>query len=144
MTRRKWVHSNSAPSLNTLREEIVFMGHPWPPFHSFSVFSNKHNKFYNKLMWNSLSSARIPTHNILYMSHLLWPLDQGSHPKRRNCFLCLVYETKFNIEYPMNGITSHKKLDQCPVVFFCSKPSEFYLIFYNYQNLNIGLKPFDN
>ena len=27
------------------------MGQPWPLFHLISIFSNKHHKLYNKLMW---------------------------------------------------------------------------------------------
>ena len=58
----------------------------WPPVVSFylcSVFSNKHYTFYYTIMWKNVhqvSGAGIRTHNLLNVSLLSWPLDQGFRP----------------------------------------------------------------
>ena len=60
------------------------MGQPWPLFNLFSVFFQTNiitvfttNKFENV---HPVYGAGIRTHNLLDVSLLLLPLDQGSHP----------------------------------------------------------------
>ena len=58
------------------------MGQPRPLFHLFLLFSNKQYNFYNKSMWkihvHPVYGTGIRTHNILNMSRVPQPLDQGS------------------------------------------------------------------
>ena len=53
-----------------VKQIISKMGHPRTLFQLFVVFSNKHYKFYNKLIWK-MSSAGIRTHNLLIICLLL-------------------------------------------------------------------------
>ena len=71
---KKNTFKSAIKSFNTNICFFKKMGHPRPLFRLFSVFSNKHYLFYNKLMWKNVylvSGAGIWTHNLLILSLLL-------------------------------------------------------------------------
>ena len=56
------------------------MDQPRPLFSLFSVFQTDNTIFNNKCHIHPVYGAGIRTHNLSNLSHLPYPLDQGSHP----------------------------------------------------------------
>ena len=95
---KKWIKSLNAQLGIPVKRSILKMGHPLPLFLILSVFSSKQtiftaNKCEQISIYLVVSDTGIRTHDLLDMSILPYPLDQGTRLRLSIFDLFLIFRT---------------------------------------------------